>query len=62
MKSLRMKKKKKFTTAELIVLVFCSLGISLLVASKFIESEYNLSSIALALNGIGIVALLFRKK
>ncbi len=57
-----MKKKKKFTTAELIVLVFCSLGISLLVASKFIESEYNLSSIALALNGIGIVALLFRKK
>ena len=57
-----MKKTKKYTTAEIIMVIFCSLGISLMVAQKFIDTEINLFSIALALNGIGIMAFLFGKK
>ena len=41
------------------MIIFCSVGCLLMVAPKFIETEYNLSSIAVALNGIGIVAFLY---
>lgn len=54
-----MKEKKEYTTAEIVMIIFCSLGISLMVAQKFIDSEYNLFSIAIALNGIGIMAFLY---
>lgn len=54
-----MKKNKNFSTAEIIMIIFCGLGISLMVAQKFIESEYNLFTIAIALNGIGIFAFLY---
>lgn len=57
-----MKEKKKYTTAEIIMLIFCTLGCSLMVAQKFIESDLNLFSIALALNGIGIFAFLYSQK
>ena len=56
-----MKEKKKFNTAEIIMVIFCGLGISLMVAQKFIESEYNLFMIAIALNGVGIMAFLFNQ-
>jgi len=56
------KEKKKLTTAEIIMIVFCSLGLLLMVAQNFIETELNLFSIALALNGIGIFAFLFSQK
>jgi len=54
-----MKEKKKYTAAEIIMLIFCTLGCSLMVAPKFIESEFNLFPIAIALNGIGIMAFLY---
>ncbi len=57
-----MKKKKKYTTAEIIMLIFCSSGLLLMMAPKFIETELNLFSIALALNGIGIMAFLYSRK
>lgn len=57
-----MKEKKKYTTAEIVMIVFCGLGCSLLVAQKFIESDLDLFSIAIALNGIGIMALLYSRR
>jgi len=57
-----MKVKKKFSTAEIIMLFFCSAGLSLMVANKFIESDLNLFMIAIALNGIGIMAFLYSRK
>ena len=56
-----MKKNKKFNTAEIIMVIFCGSGISLMAAQKFIESEYNLLMIAIALNGIGIMAFLYNQ-
>ncbi len=57
-----MKEKKKYSRLEIVALVFCVLGCSLLLANKFIESDLDLFPYALGLNGIGIVALLFGKK
>lgn len=57
-----MKEKKKYSTAEIVMLVFCSSGCLLMVAQKFIESEVDLFPIALALNGIGIMAFLYSRK
>ncbi len=57
-----MKEKKKYTTAEIIMLIFCSLGCSLMIVPKFIDTELNLFSIAIALNGIGIMAFLYSQK
>jgi hypothetical protein len=54
-----MKENKKHSTAELVSVVFCAIGCLLLVAQAFIETEFDLFSIALALNGIGVVAFLF---
>ena len=54
-----MKEKKKYSTAEIVMVIFCSLGCLLMVAPKFIETELNLFSIATALNGIGIMAFLY---
>jgi len=57
-----MKDKKKFSTAEIIMLIFCSSGLLLMVANTFIESDLNLFMIAIALNGIGIMAFLYSRK
>lgn len=57
-----MKEKKKYTTAEIVMLVFCGLGCSLMVVQKFIESELDLFTIAIALNGIGIMAFLYSRR
>ena len=57
-----MKEKKKYTTAEIVMIVFCSLGISLMAAQKIIDTEYNLFTIAIALNGIGIMAFLYSRR
>ncbi|MFK7983396.1 MAG: hypothetical protein AB8G86_25670 [Saprospiraceae bacterium] len=57
-----MKEKKKYTTAEIIMLIFCSSGCLLMMAPKFIDSDLDLFSIALALNGIGIMAFLYSQK
>lgn len=54
-----MKEKKKLSTAEIIMVIFCGLGCSLMVAQKFIESEWDLFTLAITLNGIGIAALLY---
>lgn len=57
-----MNEKKKYATAEIIMIIFCSSGLLLMIATKFIETELNLFSIALALNGIGIFAFLYSQK
>ena len=57
-----MKEKKKYTRAEIVMLIFCALGISLMAVSSFIETEVNLFSIAIALNGIGIMAFLYSQR
>ncbi len=57
-----MKEKKKYTNAEIIMIIFCTLGISLMVAQKFIDTELNLFTISIALNGIGIMAFLYSRK
>ncbi|MFK8163196.1 MAG: hypothetical protein AB8H12_12090 [Lewinella sp.] len=54
-----MEEKKKTSSLEMIAVVFCGLGCLLVVGYAFIETELDLFSIALALNGIGIVAFLF---
>jgi hypothetical protein len=54
-----MKESKKHSKAEIVAVVLCALGCLLLVGQAFIETEFDLFSIALALNGLGIVAFLF---
>ncbi len=54
-----MKKKRKYTTTEIIMLIFCSAGLLLMVANKFIDTELNLFTIALGLNGIGLAAFIY---
>lgn len=54
-----MKEKRKYTTAEIIMLIFCSLGLLLMATNKFIDTELNLFSIALGLNGVGLAAFIY---
>jgi hypothetical protein len=54
-----MKAKKKYSIVEIIMVIFCSLGCLLIVAPKFVETELNLFTIAIALNGVGIMAFLY---
>ena len=57
-----MKAKKKYSIVEIIMVIFCSLGCLLIVAPKFIETELNLFTIAIALNGVGIMAFLYSQE
>jgi len=56
------KEKKKLSTAEVIMVIFCSSGLLLMVANTFIESDLDLFGIAIALNGVGIMAFLYSRK
>ena len=53
---------KKFNTAEIITIVFCSLGCLLMTAPLFLENGKDYFPIAIALNGIGIMAMLYNRK
>jgi len=44
------------------MVIFCSAGLLLMMANKFIDTEVDLFIIAIALNGIGLMAFLFGKK
>lgn len=57
-----MKEKKKYTTPEIVMLIFCASGCLLMVAPKFIDTAYNLFPLALALNGIGLAAFVYSRK
>jgi len=57
-----MNEKKKYSTAEIVMLIFCSLGCLLMMAPIFLENGKDLFSIAIALNGIGIMAFLYSRK
>jgi multisubunit Na+/H+ antiporter MnhC subunit len=51
-------KSRKFSTAEIMAVVFCAIGISLFVASRFIKSDVDLFVIGLGLTGIGILVFI----
>jgi len=56
-----MEDNRKYKIIEIVAVVFCFAGCSLLLAQKFIETDYNLFDISLALNGIGIAAFLYSR-
>ena len=51
--------KKKVTLAEIIMVVFCAIGLTLFVLSRFIDTDLDLGTIGLAFNGVGIFALVY---
>ncbi|MEM6345372.1 MAG: hypothetical protein AAF927_15880 [Bacteroidota bacterium] len=54
--------KKKYSPSMILAVVFCAIGCLLLASPLFIESELNLQTIGLAVNGIGIFIYLFAQK
>ncbi|MDF1697337.1 MAG: hypothetical protein P1U56_15950 [Saprospiraceae bacterium] len=56
-----MEENKNRKYLNIIAVVFCALGLSMLVASRFIETEINLQMIGLVLNGIGLIAFVTKR-
>lgn len=54
-----MKKRKKNSTVIIISTVFSAIGLLLVIAPKFVNSELNLSLIGDIFLGIGIITFLF---
>lgn len=57
-----MKESKKYSTAKWVAFIFCALGCTLFFVQAFVKSEYDLFTVAIALNGIGLFAFLFGRK
>jgi len=57
-----MKENKKYSTAEIVCLIFCSLGCLLMMAPIFFKSGTDMFFVAIALNGIGLMAFLYSRK
>ena len=54
-----MKKRKKYSFAEILMGICCGIGCLLIGSSKLIDSKLNLLMIGIAFNGVGIAALLY---
>ncbi len=52
---------KKTSPALILAVVFCAIGCLLLASPLFIETEMNLQTIGLSVNGIGLFIFLFNR-
>lgn len=57
-----MKEGRKYSTAEILAVVLCAIGCLLFASPLLMESELDLRTIGLAINGVGLFLFLYSRR